>query len=192
MTVERSKKAPAPKSPQARAKKAAPKAVSAGAAKATKTTTPKTATTVAAKKPSSAKPASGTPALLSGENPQIAKADGDAPVQAYIAAVPGWKKDVCVKVDALIQRTVPNVKKAVKWNSPFYGIEGQGWFVNFHCFTKYVKVAFFRGSALRPLPPGESKQRDVRYVDLREQDPLDEKVFVDWVRQAAKLPGWMA
>jgi hypothetical protein len=111
------------------------------------------------------------PALLAGGNPQIAKADGDAPVQAYIAAMPGWKHDVGRRLDALIVRTVPDVHKAVKWNSPFYGIEGQGWFLNFHCFTKYVKVAFFRGTSLRPLPPGESRHKEVRYIDIREDPP---------------------
>ena len=131
------------------------------------------------------------PALLAGDNPQIAKADGDAPVQAYIAAIPGWKRDVARRVDALIVRTVPGVRKAVKWNSPFYGIEGQGWFLSVHCFAKYVKVAFFRGAALRPLPPGASKQKDVRYLDIHEDDELDERLVSNWIRQASKLPGWM-
>ena len=131
------------------------------------------------------------PALLAGGNPQIAKADGDAPVQAYIAAMPGWKRDVGRRLDALIVRTVPDVRKAVKWNSPFYGIEGQGWFLNFHCFTKYVKVAFFRGTSLRPLPPGESKHKEVRYVDIHENDQLDEELVSNWIRQASKLPGWV-
>ena len=130
--------------------------------------------------------------LLSGGNPQIAKADGDVPVQAYIAAMPGWKRDVGRWLDALIVRTVPGVRKAVRWNTPFYGIAGQGWFLGFHCITKYVKVAFFRGVALRPLPPGESKQKDVRYLDIYE-DPgapgLDEKLVASWIRQASKLPG---
>jgi hypothetical protein len=129
------------------------------------------------------------PALLAGGNPQIAKADGDAPVQAYIAAMPGWKRDVGHRLDALIARTVPGVRKAVKWNSPFYGMEGQGWFLNFHCFTKYVKVAFFRGTSLRPLPPGESKHREVRYFDIYEDDRLDEARFAGWVKQASRLPG---
>src|SRR5215216_6170169 len=114
------------------------------------------------------------PKLLSGGNPQIAKADGDAPVQAYIAAMPGWKRDVGRRLDALIARTVPGVHKAVKWNSPFYGMEGQGWFLNFHCFTKYIKVAFFRGTSLRPVPPGESKHKSVRFLDIREDDELNE------------------
>jgi hypothetical protein len=127
--------------------------------------------------------------LLSGGNPQIAKADGDAPVKAYIAAMPGWKRDVGRRLDALVVRTVPNVYKAVRWNSPFYGIEGQGWFLGIHCFTKYVKVAFFRGAALRPVPPGESKQKETRYLDIREDDQLDEARFVGWVKQASQLPG---
>ena len=129
------------------------------------------------------------PALLSGGNPQIAKADGDAPVQAYIAAMPGWKRDVGRRLDALIVRTVPNVRKAVKWNSPFYGVEGQGWFLSVHCFTKYVKVAFFRGTSLRPLPPGESRQKDVRYLDIHEDEQLDAKLLASWIRQASQLPG---
>jgi hypothetical protein len=128
--------------------------------------------------------------LLAGGNPQIAKAEGDAPVQAYIEAMPGWKRDVGRRLDALIVRTVPRVRKAVKWNSPFYGIEGQGWFLNFHVFTKYIKVAFFRGTSLRPLPPGASKHAEVRYVDIREDDALDETQLTTWIRQAAALPGW--
>jgi len=131
------------------------------------------------------------PKLLAGGNPQIAKADGDAPVQAYIAAMPGWKRDVGRRLDALIARTVPGVRKAVKWNSPFYGVEGQGWFLNFHTFTKYVKVAFFRGASLRPVPPGASKHKDVRYLDIRENEPLDEAQLASWIRQAAALPGWV-
>jgi hypothetical protein len=131
------------------------------------------------------------PVLLAGGNPQIAKADGDAPVQAYIAAMPGWKRDIGRRLDALIVRTVPNVGKAVRWNSPFYGIEGQGWFLNFHCFTKYVKVAFFRGTSLRPLPPGESKHKDTRYLDIHEDDQLDEERVASWIRQASELPGWV-
>ena len=127
--------------------------------------------------------------LLSGGNPQIAKADGDAPVQAYIAAMPGWKRDLGTRLDALIVRNVPNVRKAVKWNSPFYGIEGQGWFLSFHVFTHYVKVAFFRGSSLRPVPPGPSKDKDTRYVDIREGDELDEAQWATWLKQAAALPG---
>jgi hypothetical protein len=129
------------------------------------------------------------PVLLSGGNPQIAKGYGDAPVQAYIAAMPGWKRDIGRRLDALIVRTVPGVHKAVKWNSPLYGIEGQGWFLSAHCFTKYVKVAFFRGASLRPVPPGESKSQDTRYLDIRENDSFDEAQFADWVRQASQLPG---
>ncbi len=130
------------------------------------------------------------PALLAGGNPQIAKADGEAPVQAYIAAMPGWKRDVGRRLDALIVHNVPNVRKAVRWNSPFYGIEGQGWFLDFHCFTNYVKVAFFRGTSLRPVPPGESKHKEVRYLDIREDDQLDEAQLAGWVKQASQLPGW--
>jgi hypothetical protein len=159
------------------AKKAAAKRVAAKAAKPRKTA-PKSQSRKVAK-----------PALRAGGNPQIAKADGDAPVQAYIAAMPGWKRDVGRRLDALIERTVPGVRKAVKWNSPFYGIEGEGWFLSFHCFSKYVKVAFFRGASLRPLPPGESKHRHVRYVDIREDDQLDEAQLAAWVKQASLLPG---
>ena len=136
-----------------------------------------------------AKSSARKPTLLSGGNPQIAKGDGDAPVQAYIAAMPGWKSAVGRRLDALIARTVPEVRKAVKWNSPFYGMEGQGWFLSYHCFTKYIKVAFFRGAALRPLPPGKSKQKEVRYLDIHEDDQLDEAQFAAWVKQASQLPG---
>ncbi len=131
------------------------------------------------------------PALLAGGNPQIPKAEGDAPVQAYIAAMPGWKRAVGRRLDALVVRTVPGVRKAVNWNTPFYGVEGQGWFLDFHCFTHYVKVGFFRGASLRPLPPGQSKQKDVRYLDIHEDDPLDEEQLQSWIRQAAALPGWI-
>jgi hypothetical protein len=133
--------------------------------------------------------AAAKPALLAGGNPQIPKAEGDAPVQAYIAAMPGWKRDVGRRLDALIARTVPGVRKAVKWNSPFYGVEGRGWFLSFHCFTKYVKVTFFRGTSLRPLPPGESKHEEVRYLDIREDDQLDEARLAGWMKQASRLPG---
>jgi hypothetical protein len=132
---------------------------------------------------------SGKPALLSGGNPQIAKGYGDAPVQAYIAAMPGWKREVGRRLDALIVRTVPGVLKAVKWNSPFYGMEDEGWFLSFHCYTKYVKLAFFRGASLRPVPPGASKNKAVRYLDIREDEPLDEAQFAAWVKQASQLPG---
>ena len=129
------------------------------------------------------------PTLLAGGNPRIAKGEGDAPVQAYIAGMPGWKGDVGRRLDALISGAVPGVRKAVKWNSPFYGVEGQGWFLAVHCYTRYVKVAFFQGASLRPLPPGASKKEDVRYLDIHENDPLDDVLFVDWVRQASQLPG---
>lgn len=129
--------------------------------------------------------------LLSGGNPQIAKGDGDAPVQAYLAAMPGWKRDVGKRLDTLIVRSVPNVRKAVKWNSPFYGIEGQGWFLSFHVFARYIKVAFFKGASLHPLPPGESKQNKVRYLDIYEDDKLDEKQLANWLKQAAAIPGWL-
>ena len=142
-----------------------------------------------ADKTSKKSPAARKPTLLSGGNPQIPKGDGDAPVQAYIAAMPGWKRDVGRRLDALIVRTVPGVRKAVKWNSPFYGIDGQGWFLSFHCFTAYVKVAFFRGTSLRPLPPAASKHKDVRYLDIREDDELDEAQLAAWVKQASQLPG---
>jgi len=127
--------------------------------------------------------------LLSGGNPQIAKAYGNEPVRAYISAMPGWKSDVGRRLDEIIERAVPDVYKAVKWNSPFYGIEGQGWFLGIHCFAKYIKVAFFRGRSLRPLPPGESKQKEVRYLDIHENDQIDEAQFADWVMQASQLPG---
>jgi hypothetical protein len=127
--------------------------------------------------------------LLSGGNPQTAKADDDAPVQAYIAAMPGWKREVGRRLDALIVRTVPGVRKAVKWNSPLYGIEGQGWFLGVHCFTNYVKVAFFRGTSLRPVPPGESRSKDTRYLDIHEHDKIDETRLAAWMQQASQLPG---
>ena len=130
------------------------------------------------------------PVLLSGGNPQIAKADGDAPVQAYIAAMPGWKSDIGRRLDAIVVRAVPDVRKAVRWNSPFYGMEGQGWFLNFHCFAKYVKVAFFNGASLDPVPPGESKDENVRYLNIYEDGQFDEEQFAAWVEQASQLPGW--
>lgn len=133
------------------------------------------------------------PKLLSGGNPQIAKAYGDAPVQAYIDAMPGWKSDIGRRLDAIITRTVPDVHKAVKWNTPFYGLqsaeEKPAWFLAFHCVTKYVKVAFFRGTSLRPIPPVESKQKEVRYFHIRENDELDEAQLARWVKQASQLPG---
>jgi hypothetical protein len=148
-----------------------------------KKTSAKVAKKAAAKRPAA------KPVLLSGGNPQIAKGYGDAPVQAYIAAMPGWKRDIGRHLDALIVRTVPGVHKAVKWNTPFYGVEDQGWFLAFHCFTKYVKVTFFRGTSLRPIPPGESKHKEVRYLDIYENAPLDEAQFIAWVQQASQLPG---
>jgi len=135
------------------------------------------------------RPASATPTLLSGGNPQIAKADGDAPVQAYIAAMPGWKRDIGQRLDALIVRTVPNVRKAVRWNTPFYGIEGRGWFLGFHCITKYVKVAFLNGTSLQPLPPVASRNEGTRYLHIHEDEPLDEERVASWIRQASELPG---
>ncbi|MGB6105876.1 MAG: DUF1801 domain-containing protein [Pusillimonas sp.] len=128
------------------------------------------------------------PVLLSGGNPQIPKGYGDAPVQAYIAAMPGWKSDVGRRLDTLIERTVPDVSKAVKWNSPFYGVEEGNWFLSFHCFTKYIKVTFFKGTSLSPIPSGKSKHKDVRYFDIYEGQ-LDEAQFLDWVKQASRLPG---
>ena len=159
------------------AKKVAPKSAGAKPVKASKS---------AAKLPASK---SAKPKLLSGGNPQIAKAHGDAPIQQYIAAMPGWKSDLGRRLDAIITGTVPNVYKAVKWNSPFYGLEDKNWFLSFHCFTKYVKVAFFRGAFLRPVPPGTSKQKEVRYLDIHETDEFDEAQFAVWVKQASKLPG---
>ena len=157
--------------------------------------TKKAAAKPVAAKAAKPRKAAAKPTLLAGGNPQIAKADGDAPVQAYIAAMPGWKRDVGRRLDALIARTVPGVRKAVKWNSPFYGVEGRGWFLSFHCYTKYIKVAFFRGTSLRPVPPGESRHADVRYLDIdedgmREDGMFDEARFVAWVKQASQLPGW--
>jgi hypothetical protein len=138
-----------------------------------------------------AKPAAkaDSPRLLSGGNPQIPKGEGNEPAQAYIAAMPGWKRDVGRRLDTIVERTVPGVRKAVKWNSPLYGAGDEGWFLSYHCFTKYVKVSFFRGTSLRPVPPGESKHPEVRYLDIREDEPFDEAQFTDWVKQASRLPG---
>jgi hypothetical protein len=133
--------------------------------------------------------AAAKPKLLAGGNPQIAKADGDAAVQAWIAAMPGWKRETGRVLDALIVRAVPGVRKAVKWNSPLYGVEGGGWFLGIHCFTKYVKVAFFRGAKLRPVPPGKSKSKDTRYLDLPEDAAIDQVQLAAWVKQASRLPG---
>jgi len=129
------------------------------------------------------------PVLLSGGNPQIAKGAGDAPVQAYIAAMPGWQSEIGRRLDQLIVQAVPDVLKAVKWNSPFYGMEGEGWFLGIHCFAKYIKVAFFRGMSLKPVPPVLSKSKDTRYFHIHENDRLDEEQFVSWVKQASRLPG---
>jgi hypothetical protein len=132
------------------------------------------------------------PKLLSGGNPQIPKGDGDAPVQAYIAAMPGWKHDIGRKLDALITKSVPGVQKGVRWNSPFYGVEGCGYFLGAHCLTKYVKVTFFRGLSLKPIPPGGTpKSGDARWLDIYENDGFDEKQMTAWVKQAAALPGWI-
>lgn len=141
-----------------------------------------------AKKPPLKPAKPGEVVLLSGGNPQIAKGYGDAPVQAYIAAMPEWKSAVGRRLDELITQAVPNVYKAVKWNSPMYGFEGEGWFLGIHCFTKYIKVAFFRGASLEPLPPGESKQKEVRYLDIYEDESLDEAQFTKWIQQASQLP----
>jgi hypothetical protein len=142
----------------------------------------------AKKKPAKRTATKKKPALLSGGNPQIAKADGDAPVQEYIAAMPGWRRDLGRRLDALVVSNVPHVRKAVKWNSPFYGVEGQGWFLSFHTFTNYVKVTFFRGTSLQPVPPGGTAQ-DARWINVHEDD-LDEAQIAAWVKQAAALPGW--
>jgi len=149
-------------------------------------------------KPRKGKPASGSakrskPVLLSGGNPQIAKGYGDAPVEAYLSAMPGWKRNIGRRLDELVTPTVPGLRKAVKWNSPFYGVadEGQGWFLSFHCFTNFVRVTFFRGASLRPVPPGKSKLKNVRYLDVREHDVLDEAQFTAWMKQACQLPGAM-
>lgn len=134
--------------------------------------------------------------LLSGGNPQIPKGEGDAPVQAYIAAMPGWKSEAGRRLDALVETTVPGVRKAVKWNSPFYGVEGPegfgGWFLSFHCFTRYIKVTFFRGAQLEPQPPVGSKDPNTRYLHIEEGQPVDEAQLAAWIRQAAAIPGWMA
>jgi hypothetical protein len=153
-------------------------------------------TTSRAKATSKAKPTSKTkatskPVLLAGGNPQIPKGYGDAPVQAYVRAMPGWKQEVGRRLDALVSRTVPQVRKAVKWNTPFYGVQGRGWFLGFHCFTKYVKVTFFNGASLRPPPPVDSKDEATRYLHVYEHDELDESQFAKWVKQAAARPGWV-
>ncbi len=170
-------------------------------AKETASKKSKTAAKAVAKKVSTKKPAvkkaavnklvrARSPVLLSGGNPQIAKADGDAPVQVYIAAMPGWKSEAGRHLDQLIDKTVPKVQKAVRWNTPFYGVEGQGWFLAFHCFTKYIKVTFFKGMSLRPIPPGESKDKNVRYLDIYQNAEIDQELLVSWIKQASELPGW--
>lgn len=186
-TSKKSPKQATPKKP----KKTAAKEAAAKKTTPKKTTPKKTTAKKTAAKKTPAKGGASKPKLLSGGNPQIPKGDGDAPVQAYLAAMPGWKQDLGRRLDALIVRTVPDVLKAVKWNSPFYGVEGRGWFVSFHCLTKYIKVAFFRGTSLEPLPPGESKNAETRYLDIYETDDFDEERFANWIRQASELPGWV-
>ncbi len=177
-----SKAAPETPSVDAKGTSRKPAAAAAKAAKPRKTA-PNSAKTT----PKSSEAAKAV--LLTGGNPQIPKGYGDAPVQAYIAAMPGWKREVGRRLDALIVRTVPGVRKAVKWNSPLYGVEGEGWFLSVHCMTKYVKVAFFRGSSLRPVPPVESRMKDIRYFHIHEDDRIDEAQLADWVSQASRLPG---
>ena len=143
----------------------------------------------AKKKKRTSREAGARPKLLSGGNPRIPKADGDEPVQAYIAAMPGWKQDVGRRLDALIGLTVPHVRKAVRWNTPFYGVEDQGWFLSYHCFDRYVKVAFHNGASLRPVPPVTSRHEAVRYLHVHEDDPTDDTQLESWVRQASELPG---
>lgn len=152
------------------------------------TETPAKKARPAARKPVE-KPADGSPVLLSGGNPQIPKGYGNEPVEAYLAAMPGWKQDIGRRLDALIVAILPDVRKAVKWNTPFYSVDGQHWFLGFHCLTKYVKVAFPDGTEMTPVPPGTSKQPRVRYLDIHEGDEIDEAQFAEWVRQASKLPG---
>ncbi len=180
------------------AARTASKAAPAVRARSTKKTAAKSGTAKpTAKKPAIRKPAAsqiepktdGKPRLLSGDNPQIAKGYGDEPVQAYIAAIPGWKQGVARTVDEIVTRALPSVSKAVKWNSPLYGVEGNGWFLGIHCFAKYVKLAFFKGASLDPMPPGTSKQKDVRYLDIRERDVIDETQLAAWVKQASKMQG---
>ncbi len=156
--------------------------------RATPKGTKKTASKAAA--PTSSK-ANDTPRLLSGDNPQIPKGDGDAPVQAYIAAIPDWKQGVARRVDELVTESVPNVRKAVKWNTPFYGLADRGWFLSCHCFKNYLKLTFFKGTSLRPMPPGTSKVDEVRYLDIRRDDDISDEALTDWIVQASKLPGWI-
>lgn len=158
--------------------------------KAAESSTPKKAAAKGAKRDKqTVEPTPGKVVLLSGGNPQIAKGEGEAPVQAYLAAMPGWKQEIGRQLDSLITRTLPQVHKGVKWNSPFYGVEGEGWFLSFHCFTHYVKVTFFRGTSLDPVPPEGSKHPEVRYLNIRQEDQLDEAQFTSWVKQASRLPG---
>jgi len=176
----------APKDSKSRAK--APKSTTSEPKKTSKSTVTKPSKTT---KATASKPKDQIPVLLTGGNPQIPKGDGDGPVQAYIAAMPGWKRDIGQQLDSLIMTTVPDVQKAVKWNSPFYGLEGKGWFLSFHCFTKYIKLTFFSGASLRPLPPGSSKQKEVRYFDIYESETLDQQTLRNWIKQASELSGWI-
>lgn len=198
----RAKKATATKPASTKPARKAAKSSASKATRATKAPTRKTTKTAAkstVRKASGTTPqrvskaakgsAGKTPVLLSGGNPQIAKGEGDAPVQAYIKAIPDrWKQDIARRIDTIVERTVPDVQKAVKWNSPFYGLDGKSWFLSLHCFTRYVKVTFFRGTSLRPVPPGESRTKETRYLDVPEEG-FDEKQFADWVKQASRLPG---
>lgn len=184
---------PARKAAKSSASKAS-KATKAPARKTTKTaaksTVRKASGTTPQRVSKAAKGSAGkTPVLLSGGNPQIAKGEGNAPVQAYIKAIPDrWKQDIARRIDTIVERTVPDVQKAMKWNSPFYGLDGKSWFLSLHCFTRYVKVTFFRGTSLQPVPPGESRTKETRYLDVPEEG-FDEKQFADWVKQASRLPG---
>jgi len=178
------------RTPAKTAKKAAKKTATKRTAKRDATKAAKsTAKKVARKTVATTVPKTGKPRLLAGGNPQIPKGEGDAPVRAYIAAMPGWKRDVGRRLDALVEEVVPGVRKAVKWNSPFYGAGDEGWFLSFHVFTRYVKLTFFKGASLRPVPPGESKHPQVRYLDIHEDDGFDEQLLAKWVKQAAALPG---
>ncbi|GAA5072879.1 DUF1801 domain-containing protein [Lysobacter panacisoli] len=166
------------------AKKPTKKAVKTIASKAAKQVATKAATPA---KRAAAKTA--TPKLLSGGNPQIPKGYGEAPIRAYIAAMPGWKRDIGERIDALVTHAVPGVHKAIKWNSPMYGMEDDVWFLSLHCFDRYIKVAFFRGASLRPVPPEASKTKETRYLHIHQDEPFDEARFTDWVKQASRLPG---
>jgi hypothetical protein len=170
-------------------RKAAAKSTARKSTKATTKQSQAASSKATASKSKSPATATKKPALLSGGNPQIPKGYGNAPVKAYIAAMPGWKSKVGRRLDAIIVRTVPKVHKAVKWNSPFYGIEDDNWFLSYHCFDKYIKVAFFRGASLQPAPAVKSKHKDVRYLHIHEDDSFDEAQFAEWVKQASQLPG---